>query len=137
MQKNEITEKIHQREAESERLQVFGRELVRKKSSTCALSPITENNKNKEYKNDKKLNACVIPERKYSTVPTDDRLNLQVSEKITVIENLFFFSKIESTVKNQNFVNIAGRNLTLDQKSLFAQIRIQILFKNIINKKLF
>ena len=79
MVNNEVSEEIVQRkDAESEKLQVFSRPLMKAKSSTCVLPAITENNKNKEYINvideSKKL-ATHIPSRKYSSVPAD-KVNL-------------------------------------------------------------
>ena len=39
----------HLKEANSEKLAVFGGELLKRKSSTCLLPTITENNKNKQF----------------------------------------------------------------------------------------
>jgi hypothetical protein len=118
MVNNEVSEEIVQRkDAESEKLQVFSRPLMKAKSSTCVLAPITENNKNKEYINvideSKKL-ATHIPSRKYSSVPAD-KVNLDPLRDQNARRYSRRLSVAGATLNNRKSVDLRSSTLRLSR----------------------
>lgn len=85
---NDVSEHVQLQEASKEKLAVFGGELLKRKSSTCLLPTIIENNKNKQYVNvtsDTSRAIKKVPSRLYNSAPPDEKQEMTLQVTFTYI----------------------------------------------------
>lgn len=113
---NDVSEHVQLQEASKEKLAVFGGELLKRKSSTCLLPTIIENNKNKQYVNvtsDTSRAIKKVPSRLYNSAPPDEKQEMTLQP---LVNQRRFSRRLSVTGANsRKSVDVRGSSLRLSR----------------------